>query len=80
MKNLFTFLRSKGVKVASASAALVATSAVQAQTTLPPWVGEMATEADGTVTAVMGVVGPVIGAVLVALISIKLIKRFASKI
>lgn len=83
MQKLFNAARSKTAKVVTALVATVASSAAMAQTEgggLPAWTSTIATDAQSAATDAAALVGPVIGAVIVSLVVIKLIKRFSSKI
>lgn len=70
----------KKSSVMSVLIALVAVGSASAQAALPAWGTSMVTDAATAGTDAAAAVGPVIGAVMVALIVIKLIKRFSSKI
>ena len=76
MKNIFTSLRSKGVAVGVASMAL----ATQAHATLPSWATNAGTALGDTVSDYEGLVGPIVLAIAVAMVGIKLFKRFTAKI
>lgn len=76
MKNLFAVLRSKGVAL---TVALMA-SASQAHATLPTWATSAGADITEKVTDTEAFVGPIIIAVIVAVVGIKLLKRFSSKI
>ncbi len=60
--------------------AVTAFAAASANAALPQWGTDMVTSAGTAVTDSAAAVGPVIGAALVAVIIIKLIKRFGNKI
>ncbi len=47
---------------------------------LPAWTADIGTEGASAVADAAALVGPVIGAALVAIIIIKLVKRFANRI
>lgn len=76
MKNIFTFLRSKGAAVGVASMAL----ATQAHAVLPAWATNAAADLGETVGDWEGVVGPIVLGVTAAIVGIRLFKRFAAKI
>lgn len=78
MKNTFTLLRSRGVKVAVASAALG--TAAGANAALPAWASGMGEDLSAAVTDAATMVGPVIALALVSMIVIKMIKRFSNKV
>lgn len=83
MQKLVSFLRSKAtaVKVAVFSAVALASAGAMAQeSSLPAWTQQIATDSQSAVTDMSALVGPVIGAMIVALVVIKLVKRFSSKI
>lgn len=79
MKN-FGVLRSRGVALKTAIAASAMASAAAANAALPAWASDLATDTLAAVTDASAAVGPVVIASLVAVIIIKLIKRFANKI
>lgn len=68
----------KGIFVTAAAGLSVATSSAFAA--LPTAATDALTTVQGSVTEVESAVWPVIGAVIVAGITIKLVKRFSSKI
>lgn len=76
MKNAFTVLRSKGAAIVVVSMAF----ATQAHAALPAWATSMGSDITTRATDVEAAVGPVVVFVLVAVIGIKLIKRFANKV
>lgn len=76
MKNLFVSLRSKGVSVAVATLALTS----QAHAVLPTWATSAGADITEKVTDTEAFVGPIIIAVIVAVVGIKLLKRFSNKI
>ncbi len=84
MQKLFDSLRSKAtaVKLAVFSVVALASSGAFAQdgSSLPAWTTQIATDSEAAVTDMSALVGPVIGAMIVALVVIKLVKRFSSKI
>lgn len=79
MKKLFGQLRSRGVAL-NAVVLAVSFTAVSANAALPTWATGIVTDAGTAGTDAAASVGPVIGAVMVSLIVIKLVKRFANKI
>lgn len=66
------------LKAAVVTAVLVASTSASA--VLPLWATEIITDAGTAGDDSAAAVGPVIGAVMVSLIVIKLVKRFANKI
>ncbi|WP_027330239.1 major coat protein [Marinimicrobium agarilyticum] len=84
MQKLFHFLHAKAttVKFAVFSVVTLASTGALAQTesTLPAWTQQIATDSEAAVADMSALVGPVIGAMIVALVVIKLVKRFSSKI
>lgn len=78
--NKFTQLRTRGVALKTAIAAGAMASTAAANAALPAWASDLATDTGQAVTDASTAVGPVIIASLVAVIIIKLIKRFANKI
>ena len=77
MKTNFSFLRSKGVKVAVAVAAVVVAGSANAA--LPAWATSIISEASDNVTAVLTAVGPLIALSVGGFFVIKLIKKAISK-
>lgn len=78
--NKFTQLRTRGVALKTAIAAGAMASTAAANAALPAWASDLAADTGQAVTDASTAVGPVIIASLVAVIIIKLIKRFANKI
>jgi len=76
MKTLFSVLRSKGVAVTTATLALTS----QAHAALPTWATSAGADITEKVTDTEAFVGPIIIAVIVAVVGIKLLKRFSNKI
>lgn len=76
MKTLFTVLRSKGVAVTTAMLALTC----QAQAALPAWASTAGADITERVDDTEAFVGPIIIGVIVAIVGIKLLKRFSNKI
>ena len=79
MKNIFCKLRSRGVALQVAILGL-SVAASSAHAVLPTWATTMVTDAGTAGSDSASAVGPVIGAVMVAGIIIKLVKRFGNKI
>lgn len=78
--NKFTQLRSRGVALKTAIAAAAMSSAVGAHAALPAWATDLSTDIGEAISDTSAAVGPLVIASLVAVIIIKLIKRFANKI
>ena len=78
--NKFSQLRSRGVALKTAIAAGVMAFAAGANAALPTWAGDLADDIGGAITDTASAVGPLVIASLIAIITIKLIKRFANKI
>lgn len=78
--NKFTQLRTRGVALKTALSVGVMASAAGANAALPAWAAGLATDTGQAVTDASAAVGPVVIASLVAVIIIKLIKRFARQI
>lgn len=78
--NKFTQLRSRGVALKTAIAAAAMASAAGANAALPAWASDLGEQVGGAITDTAAAVGPLVIASLVAVIIIKLIKRFANKI
>lgn len=78
--NKFVQLRSRGVAVKTAIAASSIAFAAGANAALPEWATGMGATLTTAVEDSAAAVGPVVVASLVAVIIIKLIKRFANKI
>lgn len=76
MKNSFSILRSKGVALTVAVMALTS----QAHAALPAWATTAGADITEKVTDTEAFVGPIIIGVIVAVVGIKLLKRFANKI
>lgn len=76
----FGILRSRGVRVVTAATAVSLAVVVPAQAALPGWAASLGTDVGGAITDTAAAVGPLVIASLVAVIIIKLIKRFANKI
>lgn len=77
---VFGLLRSRGVAVKSAATAVLLVGSAAANAALPAWASSLATDVGGAITDTAAAVGPLVIASLVAIIIIKLIKRFANKI
>lgn len=80
MKKLFGVLRSKGVAISSAVSAAALVASVNVHAALPAWATTMPADIDTRVKDVEAAVGPLVIGVLIAVIGVKLIKRFANKI
>lgn len=76
MKNVFVLLRSKGASVTVATLALTS----QAHAALPAWATTAGANITEKVTDTEAFVGPIIISVIVAVVGIKLLKRFSNKI
>lgn len=78
--NRFVQLRTRGVALKTAIAASAMVSAAGANAALPAWATDLGPDISQAVTDSAAAVGPVVIISLVAIITIKLIKRFANKI
>lgn len=76
MEKLFGVLRSKGVAVTVAMMAVTS----QAHAALPTWATSAGADITEKVSDTEAFVGPIIIAVIVAVVGIKLLKRFSNKI
>ena len=76
MKKLSSFLRSNS----SFLSLVILASASQAHAALPSWASSSGTTISERVTDTEALVGPIIIAVIIAVVTIKLLKRFSSKI
>lgn len=76
----FAQLRSRGVAVKTAVATVVMAFAAGANAALPAWASDLGTDVGAAISDTAAAVGPLVIASLVAVIIIKLIKRFANKI
>lgn len=79
-KNLFAAARARGVAIKAAVVAASVGAAAGANAALPDWTANIGTDLTGTVSDMEGLVGPIILAVVVSIVVIKLFKRFTSKI
>jgi len=79
MKN-FVQLRTRGVALKTCIAAGVIFFATSANAALPEWTSDIGDDLSAAVGDAAALVGPVVALSLVAVIIIKLIKRFANKI
>lgn len=80
MKNTFAKLRTSGASMKASFAAFAVAASAGASAQLPDWASDIGTQAMGAVTEAGTVVGPVILASIVAVVGIKIIKRFSNKI
>lgn len=80
MKNVFVLLRSRGVQLKTCAAALSLAAVSSAHAELPTWATGMGATLGGSVSDFEGEIGPIILAVAVAMVGIKLFKRFTNKI
>jgi hypothetical protein len=78
MKNVFTVLRSKGLKVAVASAVAMVASSAHAD--IPAWATGILTTAQADITTLATAVGAAIALVVGFSLTTKLVKRFISKV
>jgi len=79
MKN-FGMLRARAVAVKTALVTLAMVSAAAANATLPPWATDIGEDLSTAVNDSAALVGPVVALSIVAVVVIKLIKRFSNKI
>ena len=77
---VFGLLRSRGVRVVAAATATSLAIAVPAHAALPAWASDLSTDVGEAISDTSAAVGPLVIASLVAVIIIRLIKRFANKI
>ena len=77
---LFGRIRARGATVKAAFSAVLVVGSAAANAALPAWAASLATDVGGAITDTATAVGPLVIASLVAIIIIKLIKRFANKI
>lgn len=80
MKNVFGVLRSRGVTVKAAAGAALLVATAGAQAALPAWATDIGDDIMQAVTDAAALVGPAIGAALVAIVVITLVKRFVKKV
>lgn len=80
MKTVFGVLRSRGATVKAAAGAALLVAATSANAALPDWATDIGDKVTTAVTDTAALVGPVIGAALVAAVIITLVKRFVKKI
>lgn len=78
--NVFGRIRSRGVSVKAAAVVALAVASSAANAALPVWASSLVTDVEGAITDTAAAVGPLVVAALVAVIIIKLIKRFGNKI
>lgn len=76
----FQVLKSKVSALQVAFAAMFAMFSLGAHAALPTWASSMTTDVGAAIEDTAAAVGPLVIASLVAIIIIKLIKRFANKI
>ena len=79
-QNLFGVLRSRGVRVVTAATATSLALVSQAHAELPAWATGIVTDASAAVTDTAAAFGPVIAISIVAVVVIRLAKRFSNKI
>lgn len=77
---VFGMLRSRAVSVKAAAAGVLLVGSAAANAALPSWASSMATDVGAAIEDTAAAVGPLVIASLVAIIIIKLIKRFSNKI
>jgi len=77
---IFGMLRSRGVAVKSSAAAVLLVGSAAANAALPAWATDLGTDVGAAIGDTAAAVGPLVILSLVAVITIKLIKRFANKI
>lgn len=77
---IFGILRSRGVAVKAAAGVVLLAGATGAHAALPTWASSLGTDVGEAISDTAAAVGPLVIASLVAVIIIKLIKRFANKI
>lgn len=80
MKTSYSVLCSKGRVIKSGVATVLLASAAGAHAALPDWATDIGDKVTTAVTDTAALVGPVIGAALVAAVIITLVKRFVKKI
>lgn len=74
------FLRSRGVRVVTAATAVSLAVVVPAHAALPVWASSLTTDVGGAITDTAAAIGPLVVASIVAVVVIKLIKRFSNRI
>lgn len=77
---LFGMLRSRAVAVKAAAGVVLMVGASAANAALPTWASSLSTDVGAAIDDTAAAVGPLVIAALIAVIIIKLIKRFANKI
>lgn len=80
MKTVFAVLRSRGASLKAIVATCAVAGVSSAQAALPTWATTAGADLGGSVGDFEGMVGPIILAVSVAMVGIRLFKRFTAKI
>lgn len=80
MKNLYTFMRTRGAKLNVAIAAFAGVLATNAQAAVPAWASTAVTNAQDDGLAFIALIGPAVAAVTIGFVLIKIFKRGANKI